>query len=434
MLRTLLFVWLCTYLPSALAVERDFFGAGQVLLFPFFTTENGWDTYLNVSARYDRPNILKVRVLDSEDGVAVDIFNVYIENYGNFRAAITQDSDDRTILKIAEGFCVIADSGTFGGVGTDFPLSTATGMVEVYEIGYLRGETSDLECPELANQWEAGGAWALDPLEDVAQINYNISGHFNLVSVEQGLSAEHVATGLKNFASTIAHTAPFDTSSPSLAEADPTARLPSGIQVDLGPGQGVDAIALLLSTNQGYITNDVVTAAEIGARTDWVVSFPLRGYKSYGAYNLNIDGVTRSCNHYRRAFGEALTIVAGSNGPWTGWGGGGFAGGSPNEISPDPPVPYSPFLCYSVNVLAFGDQPSVFMPSESTLLTAVDADLTPATPSSTVRYAFFDGFSNPGEITGRPVLAFRATAFANGTLNGGTVLANYMILKPHRVN
>lgn len=432
MLRTVIFGLLCTYLSSASAVQRDYFGEGQVLLFPFFTAENGWDTYLNVSTRYDRSIILKVRVLDGEDGVVVNTFNVYLDQFQNWRAAIAQNVDDQSILRIAEGACAIADSGVFGGAGTDFPLATATGMIEVYEVGTLRGDSEDLGCEELANQWLAGGVWATDPLEEVSS-GYNISGHFNLVNVEQGLSAEHVATGLTDFSETMAHTSPFNTGSPSLAEADPTAILPSGEQVDLGPGQGIDAIALLLSTNEGYIANDVVTAVDIGASTDWVVSFPLRGYKSYGFFDLEIDGVTRSCNHYRRADGEAQTIQAGLNGPWMGWGGGAFAGGSPSDIAPEPQVQYSAFLCYSVNVLAFSDDSSVFLPSSSKLLTFVAPDLVPASPSSTVQYRFFDGIGSANRNDGRPVLAFRATTFLNGTLDGGSVLANYMILKPHRV-
>lgn len=41
MLRLLTFSLWLAYMPLTNAVERDYFGEGQVLLFPFFNVENG---------------------------------------------------------------------------------------------------------------------------------------------------------------------------------------------------------------------------------------------------------------------------------------------------------------------------------------------------------------------------------------------------------
>lgn len=106
------------------------------------------------------------------------------------------------------------------------------------------------------------------------------------------------------------------------------------------------------------------------------------------------------------------------------------------DIDPTPMGPHAPFLCYSVNVLAFDERPSVFLPDDSKLLTTAESTLTSSSPSSTLQYTFSDGFvySTLAKNEGRPVLAFRATTFVNGTLNGGSILANYMILKAHKVD
>ena len=50
----------------------------------------------------------------------------------------------------------------------------------------------------------------------------------------------------------------------------------------------------------------------------------------------------------------------------------------------------------------------------------------------TVGYDLITGWRNEGQRYG-PVFGFRATTFINGTLEGGSVLANYMTMRPHVV-
>ena len=431
---TVLFL-LLVYLPAVTAVERNNFGKGQVLLFPFFNAENGWNTLINVTLPpFFLGHILKVRVLDGEDGVAVNTFNVYAQSHQNWRAAIIQDNEGQAFLQVAEGACTISESGQSGGPGTEFPLAARTGMLEVYQVSYyVRIIGQELECEELAERWQSGGAWTIDPLRDLQPQNTEIVGHFDLVQVEQGLSAEHSATGLKDFTGTIPHTAPGDVESPSLADADPMATLSSGVEVEPDSGEGIDAIALLLATRDGTMTNDVVIAPSIGANTDWIVSFPLRGYERYGDHEFEIDGVDRTCNANTLTNGGQGILRRLTDSPWIGWGGGVRFGQIFSDITPDPVLPYSLFLCYSVNVLAFEDQSPTLLPEDSKLFTPVALSSAPLPPSVTLRYTFSDGLSEPDKNDGRPVLAFRATTFANGTLNNGAVLANYMILKSHLV-
>lgn len=372
-------------------------------------------------------------MLDGSDGKVVNTFNLYTRDNENLRAAIAKGDDGQAFLRIVEGSCAISDTGEFGGAGTDFPLATLTGMLEVYVMSYeVVGPASSLGCDVLAARWQPGGAWASDPLQDLRQRDLSIVGHFDLINVAQGLSSEHSATGLTNFAEVIPHTSPENSDSPNLAEADPIAKLPSGEVVEPETGEGIDAVAILLSTRNGNIINDVVTSAEVGASTDWIVSFPLRGYKTYGSYTAEVDGVMRICNQDSIGGNGPSVSLRADQYPWFGWGGGDTSGGS-NDIDPSPVVPWAAFLCYSVNVLAFNESRSIFLPPDSKLLTVVNPRVLPEAPSSTLSFAFTDGRRAADDSVGRPVLAFRATTFVNGTLNGGTVLANYMILKPHRV-
>ncbi len=66
-----IFLWLTSF--SSLAVELSQSKVGQqVLLFPFFTTDNGWDTYINLTL--GEGDIVKVRVRSGEDGSEANSF------------------------------------------------------------------------------------------------------------------------------------------------------------------------------------------------------------------------------------------------------------------------------------------------------------------------------------------------------------------------
>jgi hypothetical protein len=442
MLKAILLTSLVCFTPFALAVERSDNGKGQVLLFPFFTTENGWDSYINTILSVSDRKYLKVRVLNGVDGAVVNSFNVYIKQAENWRAALAQIEPNNPILRVSEGYCTISSDGSFGGPGTDFPLNTSTGLIEVYQVGVrddrLTNVLMNASCEELAQRWEEGGAWDENPMADlnVTELHADIIGQFEIINVARGLSSEQPAIGLRDFMPSIPHTAP-GSNSPNLADAEPIARLDTGEIVQPESGEGIDAVALLLSTRKGTITNDVVLSTEVAASTDWIVSFPLRGYKDYGSHQVEIDGVMRTCNENEPTGDAAVYIDTQLHNHWTSWGGGRYWSGTLLEIDPVPPQRYTPFLCYAVNVLTFGDTAPILLSPGSILQENVglvpDGDLQFPSDSFTVTYTFSDGSSLPEKNDGRPVVAYRVTSFVNGTLEGGNVLSNYLFMRPHVV-
>src|SRR6056297_1840456 len=130
---------LLTFAVTAFAVERAPDGRGEVLLFPLVTAENGWDTYLNLRADPAGGQIVRLRVLEGRDGAVVNAFNLYLLPGENWGAAVTQ-SGGGTLLRIAEGSCVIADNGARGGAGAEFPLDLDIGMAEAYTISAMLDE------------------------------------------------------------------------------------------------------------------------------------------------------------------------------------------------------------------------------------------------------------------------------------------------------
>ncbi|MEZ5567406.1 MAG: hypothetical protein R3E54_03530 [Halioglobus sp.] len=179
---------------------------------------------------------------------------------------------------------------------------------------------------------------------------------------------------------------------------------------------------------QGSITNDVVRAQDIDANTEWIVTFPLKGYKTFGPDVVEIDGEPRDCTSLGQAEEPGKPFLERrAESPWLIWAGGDSWGGF-SDLAPLPIVRVKAALCRAVNLIAFGNSESMFLPDDSVL-----------------RERMLDsGFSFPLFIEApslgaqlylgsAPVVGFRATTFVNGTLQGGKVLANYMLLRPHRV-
>ncbi len=425
----LILAWPCV---TQAAVARSGDG-GQVLLFPFVIAEGGWDTLVSLDTGNAASNVLKLRFLDARSGELLRSFNVYTDEGGNWRAAVTR-AGSGALLRIGEGNCTIADSGEFGGAGTEFALEATTMMLEAYSVGraWKNFFEESPTCAELAQRWRPGGIWSVDPDAEFSILPsfYDsswFSGYFDLINVTQGLATALPATAIDEFAERIPHTAP-DSNTLTLEYADPIATLPDGSIVEPPSGEGIDAIAMLLAAGDwASIVNDVITLDGIAASTDWIISFPLSGYRLYGPHQLEIDGQMRSCSSSGNDKDTLPYVVEPVNTPWGLWGGGAWTLGLGSVIDPTPSLRYEPFLCYPVNVITFGDKPPLFLPEDSVhqyrLSSLYDQPLSNA--AHTAGYRFRQGL--------RPLVAFRVTTFVNGTLNGGSTLANYATSRPHEV-
>jgi len=477
-LAIVIFTWLPT--THAHSVQLGKAGVGEVLVFPFFNANMGWDTYLDIT--FDggnTPQIVKIHVREGIDGDIVNSFNLYQlyndANSGqpasNWRAAITKDSQGNPMLRIAEGPCTLSDQMTAGGKGTTFPLNTSVGSIEMYAISAKLTPGVDevvTTCDQILDRWGSEGAWTANPDADLEEITGNelerngkrLAGQATLIHVRDGLSAGYAPLAFQNFSDRIAHSAP-DAAFPTLADADPTAELPGNEEFVPQSGEGIDAIAALMAASLsgfnatrdfsdesahfgGQVTNQVIQSNAVGARTEWVISYPLDGYKPYRPFEVSVGGETRRCETLGASqavraspliqeqaeaqetvdisYDYAFQIVES-------WGGGKKIEGQPLDITPVPPTPVKTAICYATNILGFEGQDSVLIENDSPNLYRLRNAILANPESSTFRWRIFDPELFP-EIL-RPVVGFRLTVFKNGTLNGGSTLANYAILQPH---
>jgi hypothetical protein len=107
------------YSTSITAVELRHHQGGDVLIFPFFNVEQGWDSLLTISttAKFSsdrsfvhRASVFKIRIRDAINGQLVKSMTVYNRGIVNWRASLSKNANGQTILRVAEGDCLITDT------------------------------------------------------------------------------------------------------------------------------------------------------------------------------------------------------------------------------------------------------------------------------------------------------------------------------------
>jgi len=442
-------------IPECMAIQRTQNGVGSILLFPFYSTEGGHDTYINIAslnlhASSGQPlaPILRVRFLDGESAEVVRSLNVYPTAYENWQAAITYDvNDQRVELRVQEGGCTIDESLNVFSAGDDIAIDSSVGSVEVYVLGVLDptkllGSSGGL-CDAASQRWGFGGAWSLDSTQDLADVATDdddalITGEAWLVNVSDGYASSYVPITLIDLAEHFVHTSP-ESMSPNLADADPVVTL-DGADVIPSSGEGIDAVAMAISVGErSEIINDVITSDAIAARTDWVISYPLAAYKNYKPFEVSSE----SGNLFCEGFGDAnptegqATVPAfketSGTGVWT-WGQG-ESNYFTSPFSPVPTLPQTATLCRPINVVAFGGREPILVYPDSVLLGEEPDPMVPSPTegnSATLRWATYPYVHPEGSGVRRPIFGFRLTTFLNGTLNDGRTLGNYAVLREHR--
>ncbi len=430
-------LWLVS--SNSLAVQLRHDHRGEVLIFPFFSAENDWESLVHISrSKLGESMILKLRVREGINGKEVNSFNIYTHHSENWRASISRDANNNVVLHIVEGRCIVASNLEAGGAGSQFQLGASLGTIEIYKIGSRTIFEESTECGDIADRWKLQGVWLTNPLADLLGTSYStISAEMTLLNVKKGLAASYTATALSQFKDKeieknhISHTSPFDPS-PNLAEAKPVATSMTGVDVVSESGEGIDAVATVLSHD--VYENDVVTEETIGASTDWVISYPLAGYKNHRPITVTIDGDERNCETFKLPPVEGEPIVDSESASlepiFISWGQGHQIGNeaiNPGDIAPRPPrIKVGTALCSAVNVISFEGKPPILAFPNSGNVKNISGVI--VSDSSMLRMQFVHS-DEVGFI--RPVLGFRLTTFVNGTLEGGKTLANYAVIKPH---
>jgi hypothetical protein len=411
---------------SAQAVNINPDGLGQVLIYPYYTVNGGNNTVLSVINTSESAKAVKVRFLEGKNSREVLDFNLYLSAYDVWVAALYMQPDGACanstdpdcpaagtpMLETPDTSCTVPYFYGNGGTQAFVPwaltdevgydsddittlgdISRATeGHFEMIEMGTVIDESASAvaithvngvpdDCASLVEAWtwandldpETRGYWLQNPGTDMTNPSGGMFGGAGIVNVNQGTLYTYDARAVNGYADNIdandfLHTQPGFTT-PNLNSGDVYTGyvfLDNGGNTSWSFNRGVDAVSYVFMHDT--IMNEYTTNAQVGADTEWVVTFPTKHFYVYPDTS-NSDTVlppfTELWNGDDELPNTACEVILldtiwdreeGQPGEETPTG-----EPIPPIVSPAPPPvqgpvdPIVPFtLCYETNVIAFG--------------------------------------------------------------------------------
>jgi hypothetical protein len=315
-------------ISTALNLNPD--GVGQVLIYPYYTVNGGNTTVMSVVNTTSAGKAVKVRFLDARNSREVLDFNLYLSEYDVWTAGIFSLADDGpgnivttdtscTVPGIEDGIFLLptlADGRRYfpfrttaftdfsnAGLNTASPTRTRDGYVEIIEMGSIPtnstfgGALTHIgsrpgSCAFLESAWlgsgspGASGIWVQDPNFDLEPPSGGLFGGAAIVDVADGTYLSYNAEAVDGFSASVLHTAP-GSQLPNLASANSTTpgnvtsyvfdrgRLITSNWATAGGGafRGVSALFM-----REAVFNEYELDEDLGAGTEWVVTFPTRKF------------------------------------------------------------------------------------------------------------------------------------------------------------
>lgn len=391
--------------PDVAAVRLSADGMGQVLLFPFYTVEQGNSTLFSLVNTTERAKALSVRLNEARNGRTVLQFNLYLAADATWTGAVVAvGATGAARLLSATPACTVPrlvtaerdPTGTplqdFGytGASRDYPPAlaaslgaierTRSGFIEVIEMGELQtgdgvtqlaDELADIRsnptlCDEFEQLWLAQGAWTVDRSSGIDLPGGGLYGTGAIVNVEEGAIYGFAATALGDFYSDSGaagglHHVP-NSDRPHLGSASngadqvrTTLELSDGgVVTEVFPsGRALDAVSLALM--QSRLFNDYALGEGVGASTEFTITFPTR--------HLHLSPPASIAQNGRAPFGDAFEDDGRSSTPVLNRrvdrrGASQFVSGHPCDLGPcflpPPDALDDTSLDNSVNVIALG--------------------------------------------------------------------------------
>lgn len=446
---------------GAQAVHVNSDGLGQVLLYPYYTTTEGQDTYINLVNTTNDYKAVKVRILESMNSREVLDFNLYLSPQDHWSAVIYADPDgDGAVIRSDDNSCTVPlgisnhqvipfRNFEYETDSVDGLERTKEGYVEVIEMATLYfgsedwpadilhiagdapGEGVPGDCQDLDDSWNNGGVWDSNPGDGASLPTGGLYGYGVLIDVQEGTDATYDAVALDNFVDplfgTHLHSEPGDLL-PSLASAFPAYDTIIGNNVVSGDTSGntlpgLDAVSATIIHNA--IANDYVLESDIEGGTDWVITFPTkRDYvnriPALAPFTDSWDPLTStSCEEFSLLYWDREERPPGA--PITS-----------NDFSPQrPETPDVLSLCAEANVLSFNGS------------NVLEADIGRNGTNLDLEEGFENGWAvmdfvntsagrpplvaGANTFEGLPVIGFAVQKYVNSTLvvNDENVLSNY---------
>ena len=361
---------------QCMAANMSYSGEGEVLVFPYYTVNNGLNTLVKITNNRNEAKAIKVNFLEGDNMALTLSYNVYLDAYDSWdlglvattstisgfigQPSVLQVSSDTScspfLNKSGQEFLPFAFL-TFPSTGNENMERVTQGMIQVFEMGVLPEDVAawvehdhvgvPANCSGIERGWTDNGNW---DLTDLMPATGGLSGSATVVNVSEGASVTYKADAIENFyhPDEVIHTEP-GSFLPDLSSAMPKSVVFNDGQIyESNWSTGEDAIsALYMSTS---ISNDFLLGSFIAAKTEWVVSFPTKGFyvndvAPKAPFQSVYDDEVGACLNFGRHSEVATSF------------GGGFGAAINNDpvghICTRPPTPDTTAFCWASNVLFF---------------------------------------------------------------------------------
>jgi hypothetical protein len=463
------------------AVNLNSDGVGQVLVYPYYTVNNGINTLISVVNTTDEVKAVKVRFLEGKNSRECLDFNLYMSPYDVWTAglvattataaAVGAANDGQNNVKIltsdtsctvpaisGQEFLPFAFSGAFDdAIGNDLDRCTE-GHFEMIEMGTVIGADAAAathtaagvpsSCATINGNWTpATGQWSIDPTVNMVAPDGSggLFGSTSLIDVNGGVDMTYNADAIQAYSLSLQHSDPGSLLPNVGSGSENTSNIfNNGVVVTDTWNETIQAVSALYMHDNIY--GEYVLSDSIGANSEWVVTFPTKF-----AY-VDIDNTPFIGVPY-----EPFTVAISPTGigacePYSVTGLYDREEQSPSTPpglivpSPVPPGvdPTIPVFCWETNVLEFNEVDetlgnSLVLGSKNT------THLKPGFATGWVSISFNGNPSfvaGPGNqntddnvggrtYNGLPVTGFAVQRYTNSNLSGG-VLANYAGIFAHR--
>ena len=385
-------------------------GTGEFMIVPFYTVNNGLDTYINISNTTNASKAMKIFFMDGVHGLSGMYFNFYLGPWESFAFALSEvetapfSTQPDAAIYFSGSACADMDSGTrFSQSVPLIPgvlLDTREGWIQIVEMGELIDGPSSCDAI-MANT------------ESLTRPSGGIQASASIIDVSSGIHFSYQPSHFVDFFPEDGAQNYFNEDAglnPSIFQASSKS---NGYTYE----SGIHAISAEIIKSE--VINQFNVENGIAAETEWVLAFPTKrflrpGNGCFSASNANL---------FDRKGNELMIL------------------NSNNDIDPQNPSTDLDF-CDHINVLKFGgDSANSILNSLYQTDFNVGFNVVPNVDleHGQLRLNFvgvdslvITGVSETGslEVHGVPVLGFGIQKYYNGNAQPG-LLAVYGSSFPH---
>lgn len=290
---------------------------GEVLLFPYYTVKNGFDTLFTVTNTSNKTAVIKIRWREALNSREVRDFNVVLSPYDMWTGVVTSNADNTgALIRTFDKTCtspvlpagpngsreVAFTNALFSGKYADGATESVDRVREGYFEVFLMGE-STRSTSTSTNVLEYNAKHVNGVPRDCAKVDAEfldvankinpymlaptniLKGHTTFINVANGKGIDVEPTAIEDFSSTPNNVAPPGNELPSLADGDAFStanRIWNGVVESTVHPQSYDAVSALLRA--GAVVNEYTTGSNVSG--SWVMTFPTK-HHYVDAYDSN---------------------------------------------------------------------------------------------------------------------------------------------------